>query len=493
MEFMPVVLAAGLGSKVNKLTKLNPKALLPVGNFPTVYYPLAMLERHGFTEAIVVTPSSFEDDMRKTLLDKCGIKMKLIFESIADTQLEEHGTAQALRLVRPKIPDNTDVLVVGCDFITDLNLNHVFSLFHKTDASVTMLLSSIKESRDLPIPGLDKAKQEKEKRANRDVFGISEDSGRVIIMEGMNKAEDDTELDPKIFLKYPKVRVRTTMTDCHLYIFKRWVIDYLATHKDCEKMSSLKYDLLPYLVKKQFPSEVRLRKSRTWQKTPAEDEAPVRLLPVSKEHDIYAFAEIPAALHVSKTTMDWAAAMSAGMTTGGNRGIDLHENDVFHVTRDNDVIRCYAYIQDSGFCVRTNTISGYCEANSQIIRIFPTVAPENKSHLIHPSVKVPRSTQVGPDCFIGEKSQVGEKVVMKKSAVGADSMLKDKAKVSNSVIMDQVEIGESCMVMNSIICSGAVLAEKCEIKDSIVSPSTSIQSHSKHTNELVSDGDRMLE
>ena len=49
MEFMPVVLAAGMGSRIKHLSAHYPKALLTMGNYPMVYYPLAMLERHGFT------------------------------------------------------------------------------------------------------------------------------------------------------------------------------------------------------------------------------------------------------------------------------------------------------------------------------------------------------------------------------------------------------------------------------------------------------------
>ena len=64
-------------------------------------------------EAIIVTPRSFEDEIRSTLVDKCGLKIKLIFESINDSQLEDYGTAQTLRLVRPKIPVSTWVIVHG--------------------------------------------------------------------------------------------------------------------------------------------------------------------------------------------------------------------------------------------------------------------------------------------------------------------------------------------------------------------------------------------
>jgi translation initiation factor eIF-2B subunit gamma len=49
MEFQPVIMAAGSGSRMFPLTESIPKALLPVGNLPMIYYPVNMLEKAGFT------------------------------------------------------------------------------------------------------------------------------------------------------------------------------------------------------------------------------------------------------------------------------------------------------------------------------------------------------------------------------------------------------------------------------------------------------------
>ena len=59
------------------------------------------------------------------------------------------------------IQDNVDVLVVSCDLITEVNLNPLFSMFRKTESTVTLLLSTVKENRDLPLPGVAHNKQNK--------------------------------------------------------------------------------------------------------------------------------------------------------------------------------------------------------------------------------------------------------------------------------------------------------------------------------------------
>ena len=48
MEFQPVVLAAGQGSRMRDLTSKCPKALLPIGNMPMMFYPIKMLKDNGF-------------------------------------------------------------------------------------------------------------------------------------------------------------------------------------------------------------------------------------------------------------------------------------------------------------------------------------------------------------------------------------------------------------------------------------------------------------
>ena len=48
MDFHPVILAGGRGSRMYPLTEECPKALLLVGNMPLVWYPIQLLERNGF-------------------------------------------------------------------------------------------------------------------------------------------------------------------------------------------------------------------------------------------------------------------------------------------------------------------------------------------------------------------------------------------------------------------------------------------------------------
>ena len=63
MEFQAVVMAAGTGSRMFPLTEELPKALLPVGNLPMIWYPINLLDKAGFEGrcygTIVVDTSSW--------------------------------------------------------------------------------------------------------------------------------------------------------------------------------------------------------------------------------------------------------------------------------------------------------------------------------------------------------------------------------------------------------------------------------------------------
>ena len=45
------------------LSNGKPKCLLPVGNFPMIYYPLSLLKKIGFTEVIVITQESAKNEV----------------------------------------------------------------------------------------------------------------------------------------------------------------------------------------------------------------------------------------------------------------------------------------------------------------------------------------------------------------------------------------------------------------------------------------------
>lgn len=98
-EFQAIVLAAGRGSRFFELTGDRPKCLLPIGPFPMIYYPLHMLEKHGFQEIIVIVLESQRFEIQQAL-ERTPIKAKLDF--IGLPMDADFGTAGAIKHIHDR-------------------------------------------------------------------------------------------------------------------------------------------------------------------------------------------------------------------------------------------------------------------------------------------------------------------------------------------------------------------------------------------------------
>ncbi|ESO92323.1 hypothetical protein LOTGIDRAFT_206598 [Lottia gigantea] len=458
MEFQAVVMAGGKGSRMTDLTSKCYKAVLPIGNRPMIWYSLNSLERAGFEDVIIIALESSVNEIHRSL-SNCNIKIKLDVVPIPDN--EDWGTAESLRYIRDKI--KTDVLVMSCDLISDLSLHHIANLHQAYDSSATMLLSTLPDQFiDIPAPGI----KSKKKTVERDFIGFDENGKRVLFLTSEADLEDTISFQKSTLKRHPFINIRSKLTDCHLYLFKKWVIDFLAQN---QKICTIKGELIPYLVRRQFRRP----------KLPDTDlPGNVSLTQTDTKPDIHDF-----------TSEDSNNSKILELTTWTDHEGDMA--DCFH----GESVRCYAHIQDDGFCIRANTLGTYIEANRQIPKILSTLSSNKNTSIksVHPSAIIKEKSQIGSDCIVGEDVQIGEKVSIKRSIIGKNCVIGDKVKLTGSLIMDNARIDESCNIQGSIICSKASLSEKCELKDCIVGHTQTIIAMGKFTNEAIIDVDKMME
>ncbi len=90
-----VVLAGGLGTRLNPLTKVTNKHLLPVYDRPMIYYPIQTLVNAGIEEIMLVTGGSNAGDFLKLLGNGQEFGLKHLNYTY---QQGEGGIADALRL-----------------------------------------------------------------------------------------------------------------------------------------------------------------------------------------------------------------------------------------------------------------------------------------------------------------------------------------------------------------------------------------------------------
>ncbi|XP_058830972.1 translation initiation factor eIF-2B subunit gamma-like [Topomyia yanbarensis] len=67
--------------------------------------------------------------------------------------------------------------------------------------------------------------------------------------------EHDFELHGHLLRQNGKVDIRSGLLDAHVYVVKKWIIDFLEMSPN---FSSLKGELLPFIVKKQMSTSTNL-------------------------------------------------------------------------------------------------------------------------------------------------------------------------------------------------------------------------------------------
>ncbi|XP_070116180.1 translation initiation factor eIF2B subunit gamma isoform X2 [Equus przewalskii] len=423
MEFQAVVMAVGGGSRMTDLTSSIPKPLLPVGNKPLIWYPLNLLERVGFEEVIVVTTR----DVQKALCAEFKMKMKLDIVCIPDEA--DMGTADSLRHIYPKL--KTDVLVLSCDLITDVALHEVVDLFRAHDASLAMLMRKGQDSLE-PVPG---QKGKKKAVEQRDFIGVDSTGKRLLFMA--NEADLDEELVIKgsILQKHPRIRFHTGLVDAHLYCLKKYVVDFLMEN---ESITSIRSELIPYLVRKQFSSA----SSQQGQEEKEEDLKKKEL----KSLDIYSFIKEANTLTFAPYDVCWNACQE-------DRREDL--------------------------------------SRSQVPKLLPILCPEES--LIHSSAQIVSKHLVGVDSLIGSDTQVGEKSSIKHSVIGSSCVIRDRVTITNCLLMNTVTVEEGSNIQGSVICNNAVIEKGADIKYCLIGSGQRIEAKAKRVNEVIVGNDQLME
>ncbi|KAM6343103.1 translation initiation factor eIF2B subunit gamma isoform 2-T2 [Alca torda] len=421
MEFQAVVMAAGGGSRMTDLTSSIPKPLLPVGNRPLLWYPLNLLERAGFEEVIVIT----RKEIQKML--NLDTKMKLDFVCISDNM--DMGTADSLRHIHQKI--KTDVLVLSCDLITDVDLYKVVDLFRTHDATLSMLMKKTHEPTEV-VPG---QKGKKKPVEQRDFIGVDDTGKRLLFMA--NEADLDEEL-----------------------VIKRSILQKTIT--------SLRSELIPHLVRKQFSSPASLQQGLDNKEEDQKKKEQASL-------DIYSF------IKEDNSLLKPAPDNSCWNDHRGDMNETLHEGKV----------RCYVHIMKEGLCYRVNTLGLYIEANRQVPKLLLNLGLEEP--LVHGSAQITDRGMVGSDSIVGSSTQVGEKTSIKHSIIGSMCTIKDKVKITNCIIMNSVTIEEGCCLQGSVICHNAVIEKGADIKDCLIGSDQKLETKAKHVNEVIVGTEQLME
>ena len=138
-----MILAAGLGTRLRPLTDDRPKALVTVAGRPMLYWVIARLVRHGFTE-IIINAHHFAEQI-EAFADAFGHPGVSLTVSVEEEILDTGGGVRKAAWFF----DDEPFLVHNVDVLTDLDLSGLMNAHRSTDALVTVAVKKRKSSRHL--------------------------------------------------------------------------------------------------------------------------------------------------------------------------------------------------------------------------------------------------------------------------------------------------------------------------------------------------------
>jgi glucose-1-phosphate thymidylyltransferase len=139
---MGVVLAGGLGSRLNPLTKVTNKHLLPVYDRPMIHYPIQTLVDAGISDILLVTGGNYAGDFLRLLGN--GKEFGLSHLDYV-YQEGEGGIAAALGLARYYAAGKCMVVILGDNIIEDDIAGYVED-FRKQERGAKILLKEVDDA-----------------------------------------------------------------------------------------------------------------------------------------------------------------------------------------------------------------------------------------------------------------------------------------------------------------------------------------------------------
>mmetsp|Transcript_43745 Transcript_43745/g.50309 ORF Transcript_43745/g.50309 Transcript_43745/m.50309 type:complete len:452 (+) Transcript_43745:151-1506(+) len=433
-EFQVVLLAGGDGQRLYPLVDDIPKCLLPVGNKPLIAYQLEWLEKNHGTDVVVVIQQKYKSVIENYLRDVYIGDLK--FEIV--TLDERLATADVLRFLSSKLV--REFMVISADTILDDSACKIFDFHRIQEPDVTVVLQE--QASD---------NEKKSKGTIQDSFDVialdSRQQRLLMVADNDDVREEGVNISRELFIKHPRIDLKSNLLDYHIYIFRPWVIKLLEEKED---ISSIKLDLVPYLIDNQYNSDViEIRKS--FEKKGAIDE--------DDDDD-------------DEPTEEQA-----------NRSGEKN-------------LKCSAYVISSDkYGQRCNTIRRYTKLSQQLLQEqIPKclqVTPNSSANLLteyrgkDQGDKPDFLRQVGEECVISDTANLESRINIQKSIIGKNCKIGTKVKITDSILMDNVVIGTGCNIKGCIMSNGVEVEPESKVFNCQVSSGFCISEGSQLTGETL--------
>ncbi len=140
-----MVLAAGVGSRLDPLTRFTPKPLVPLANRPVMEHILTLLKRHNIRD-IVSNVHHLPEQVPAYFGDGSRLGMNVIYKHEETLS----GDAGGVRSCRKFLEDGTFLVIMG-DLITDADISYVVEQHKAKGAIATIALQKVPDVRHFGV------------------------------------------------------------------------------------------------------------------------------------------------------------------------------------------------------------------------------------------------------------------------------------------------------------------------------------------------------
>ena len=284
-DFQTVIIIDHDDGRMFPLTETTPKCLLPVANRPILSYQLDALRKcratgwlipkviseslgdklltklcstnsslsiyiyHFLLEIYIVAPIDYSSQLTQFLqsyITEVGVSIELV------TVAKMNGSADCLRAVSDRI--RGDFIVVSGDIITDFSLGSLVHLHRLKTADVTVALCSAAHDESDRKGGVKRVIDEED----QEYIGTDVDGRLLFKMSALELdggAGGVTLHKSLLHRAGQQLTLRNNTTDSGIYVMSWWIIEFLM---ECRRISSIRSDLIPFLIKRQFQPDVEL-------------------------------------------------------------------------------------------------------------------------------------------------------------------------------------------------------------------------------------------
>jgi len=145
-----VILAGGLGTRLDPLTRVTNKHLLPVFDRPMIFYPIQTLINAGIRDILLVTGGAYAGDFLKLLGNGKAFGLKHLNYTY---QEGEGGIAAALALAE-HFADHGKICVILGDNIIERNIRRAVQRFERQPSGAKILLKRVPDPSRFGVPVL---------------------------------------------------------------------------------------------------------------------------------------------------------------------------------------------------------------------------------------------------------------------------------------------------------------------------------------------------